>query len=315
MVEKVGPTESSKKQDKTTAPDSKRFQDFMKIDQTPEISPDERKKKRPKQLEEENAPLQTVYQKPSTTPQPQESHSPKITTAANPSSDRITDSGILKNMMDQKTKEEEESHLPSSLEGTFGTIKMSKIQKKKIQEEQKKVLSEVTGTSSSLESQTIQKKEDDRMKKISETYQQIASIPLPIQERAAAITGKIAPYLDPELQPLFEKLIGSLIYVSKEGIERTQVTLNSPAFATSRFYGTTITIERYATAPDSFNITLRGNPAAVTLFNANIGNLLQSLQKSNQNFRIGQLVAEHEEVIRPLVRRKKRLGHEGSGVD
>jgi hypothetical protein len=98
---------------------------------------------------------------------------------------------------------------------------------------------------------------------------------------------------------------------AKPGISLTEVTLNSPNFEKSVFYNAKITIEKYATAPDSFNIRLSGSPEAVTLFSKNVENLTAAFAISYEErriaFRVGRLEAEYAQE-RPLIRRKKESG-------
>ncbi len=121
--------------------------------------------------------------------------------------------------------------------------------------------------------------------------------------QAAAIQA--APYLSREILPLFFQMVGTISVMSARGISRTEVVLNSPSFSQSKFYGATITIEKYATAPDSLNIRLTGSNEAVTTFNQNIPNLMASFQNGDFNFRIGRIDVEYS-VERPVFRRKEQ---------
>jgi hypothetical protein len=102
------------------------------------------------------------------------------------------------------------------------------------------------------------------------------------------------------------------------GITRTEVILNQLAFQKSVFYNSTITIEKYATAPDSFNIRLTGSDTAVKMFNDNIPNLMSSFanayEQKNIKFRIGRLETSYS-TERPLIRRKKEAGDKDTGGD
>jgi hypothetical protein len=95
------------------------------------------------------------------------------------------------------------------------------------------------------------------------------------------------------------------VMAAPPGISRTEIVLNNPAYAHSRFFGSTITIEKYATAPDSFNIRLTGNNAAVTSFRDHIPSLLAGFQNSNLPFRVHRIEAEYT-MERPVYRRKER---------
>jgi hypothetical protein len=147
--------------------------------------------------------------------------------------------------------------------------------------------------------------------------------PLPsnVQATAIAAISVASPYLSPETLPLFYQMVGSILVMStpqggNKGLTRYEVALNSPAFAQSRFYGSTIEIIRYSTAPDAYNIRLSGSNEAVHTFNQNIPSLLASFQESLQrgsiNFRIGRLEASYTN-DRPVFRRRDREKGSSSG--
>nr|NGX63512.1 hypothetical protein [Candidatus Anoxychlamydiales bacterium] len=75
----------------------------------------------------------------------------------------------------------------------------------------------------------------------------------------------------------------------------------------SIFYGSSITIEKYSTAP-AFNIFLKGPTQAVNMFNENIPNLMEQLKAAKLN--VGRLEAEHEKFT---FRRKPKTGKKDSG--
>lgn len=139
-----------------------------------------------------------------------------------------------------------------------------------------------------------------------------AELPLDIAQRASEITRDLTVYLNPEIVPLFEQMVGQMVIMStQEGIMQTEVELTSDLFQGSVFYGSKITLEKYATAPDSFNIQLTGSPEAVAIFNGNLASLMESF-RSDLNFRIGKIEAAHE-TTRPLFRRKEPPTNEGGG--
>lgn len=100
----------------------------------------------------------------------------------------------------------------------------------------------------------------------------------------------------------------------QSGISKTEITLNSPAFARSKFFGAKIELTRYSTAPDSFNIRLTGSQEAVTAFRQNIPQLTAALQKGNFDFRVGRLEA-HYSAEKPVFHRKEKglRGETGGG--
>jgi len=73
------------------------------------------------------------------------------------------------------------------------------------------------------------------------------------------------------------------------------------------FFGSSILLERYSTAPDSFNIFLRGPQQAVTMFNNNLARLIDAFRKGNFTFKINRLEAEHE---KPLFKRKEKTSQD-----
>ncbi|NGX45818.1 MAG: hypothetical protein K940chlam2_00998 [Chlamydiae bacterium] len=101
---------------------------------------------------------------------------------------------------------------------------------------------------------------------------------------------------------LFEKMIGALTHIHQEGISETTIELTSDGFASSVFYGATITLTEYSTAPKVFNIHLSATPEGVALFEAHAGELSAALHKGNFGFGIHRLETElqNERLERPL---------------
>lgn len=137
------------------------------------------------------------------------------------------------------------------------------------------------------------------------------NIPLPpippdVQPAAQTALTQATPYLSPQTVPLFFQMIGAIYWmISPPGVQRTEFVLNHPAYANSKFFGARITIEKYTSAPDSFNIRLTGSDAAVTAFKENIPSLLNAFQKGNFAFRIHRFEADYS-TDRPVFRRKER---------
>lgn len=133
------------------------------------------------------------------------------------------------------------------------------------------------------------------------------SFPPSIQPIAVAATTQAAPYLSPSTMNVFFQMVGTIYVMTQQsGVSRTEIVLNNPSFASSRFFGSTITIEKYATAPDSFNIRLTGaNQQAVVSFKENIPSLMNAFQNGNFAFRIQRIDAEYT-TDRPIFRRKEK---------
>lgn len=164
---------------------------------------------------------------------------------------------------------------------------------------------------SPLELMKQSSKETDKNK--GDTLQQFI-MPSPIAQMAAQVVGTVSPTAPTDVHQLFEYMVGTVIYINQKGIEKTQVLLNSPAFANSRFYGTTIELARYSTAPDSYNIRLIGTPEAVNIFTANIDGLRETFERGNFTFNIGRISAELS-TEKPLFRRKESLDQDKGGTE
>lgn len=164
-------------------------------------------------------------------------------------------------------------------------------------------------------------KEEQRRSEIKET-----AIPSPIpdplpqsvQSIAQVAQTSASPFLNPQTASLFFQMVGTIVYMgeAKPGISLTEVTLNSPNFQNSIFYNSTITIEKYATAPDAFNIRLTGSPEAVNFFNNNIDSLSAAFAAAYDERRVNFKVNRLETSLsseRPLIRRKKEGGSKEGG--
>lgn len=168
---------------------------------------------------------------------------------------------------------------------------------------------EAQGKSTSLHSQDYEREggQGSKKQKKTEEIEPPSNTPLPPTAAMAAQTAAVhaEPFLNPEILPLFFQMVGT-IYVlsSRPGVTSTEINLDSPAFSSSKFYGAKIILEKYATAPDSFNIRLTGPQAAVTAFNQNIPSLWNAFQKGRFSFRIGRIDAEYAIEERHLFRRK-----------
>ena len=139
--------------------------------------------------------------------------------------------------------------------------------------------------------------------------------PLPANSQRVAQIVQTAstPYLTAQTSALFYQMVGTIVFMtsSKTGISTTEVVLNTPAFQNSVFYNTTIQIEKYASAPDSFNIRLTGTPEAIKVFNSNIENLTTAFTLAYEDRRVSFRIGRLETALAPerhLIRRKKEGG-------
>ncbi len=147
-------------------------------------------------------------------------------------------------------------------------------------------------------------KSDEKPKEIPPVIPIAPSIlPAEIQHMTTEITSQVSSYLSPAILPVFEKMIGHILVMKGQpGIMQTEILLNNPNFENSIFFGSTIILEKYSTAPDSFNIQFTGTPQAVSIFNEHLEKLTRSFQRGNFNFRIGRIEASHRS-RNPLYRR------------
>lgn len=123
----------------------------------------------------------------------------------------------------------------------------------------------------------------------------------------AAYTSLSLPVMD-----LFEKMVGTMTVMTDSKMTETTVTLSSPRFATSIFYGTQIVIREYTSAPKVFNIQLNGHPEAVAAFKGNADALMAAFQYGNYSFRVNRLDTGLLSSERPLFRRKEKASDDTS---
>ena len=141
-------------------------------------------------------------------------------------------------------------------------------------------------------------REKEREKK-GKKWAELESMKLPYLNPSAAAFAAVAmnqvnTYLNPDTFALFYQMVGTIFILTQtRGVSKTDFVLNSPAYANSRFYGATITIEKYATAPDSLNIRLTGTDEAVKAFNQNLPSLMNAFKNGNFAFKIGRLEVEY----------------------
>jgi hypothetical protein len=123
-----------------------------------------------------------------------------------------------------------------------------------------------------------------------------------IEAEAFAIqaTKRLSPYVSKELLVLFQKMVGTLMgMVTSSNILHIEVVLDQPAFENSVFYGSTLIIDRYASAANAMNIILTGSNAAVEIFRNNLPSLTEAFKRGRFPFRIGRMEAHYRETIQP----------------
>jgi hypothetical protein len=336
-IKPIHPDHSERK-GKKESPDSKGFRDLLKIDKTREVELEERKKKSLQSEEESKDTTAPETPSSSSTSSPYEDYYQSKKSSIDADS-KVFDSGIdyKKEDIDQakfskevsekkleKEKQEQilkqETEKKKALEAkTAKTMVPEKkpleqpktksvLSEEKRQEFEKKSTEEKKGTFIK-KSEKERKKEDLTSKEIPPS---LADLPKSIATQAQNLTSSLTPYLHTDVVPLFEKMIGTIIHIQSQGISETQVMLNSAAFASSVFFGSKITLTKFSTAPDSFNIVLTGSNQAVNLFNENIDDLMSAFQKGNFDFKVRRLEAVYD-TEKPLVKRKKDMTQEDQG--
>jgi hypothetical protein len=134
-------------------------------------------------------------------------------------------------------------------------------------------------------------------------------LPSSVVPFAAAAATNAARYLGMEALAVYFHIIGTITaMVSPKGDSLTEFVLNAPGFANSKFYGSKISIEKFATAPDQLNIRLTGSNDAVAAFNQNIPNFLAAFEGGKFPFTIHRIEASYE---KPLFHRKGKASDKG----
>lgn len=154
----------------------------------------------------------------------------------------------------------------------------------------------------SLVDETKEKKADfDKVNITTEISSVLQEMPQNIAMETTGITQNLSPYLHPDIVPIFEKMVGTILQINAKGITKTELLLNSPSFTSSIFFGSKISFEKYSTAPDTFNIVLSGPNRAVETFNDNLSSLIGAFKKTD--IKINRIEAEYE---KPLFKRKEK---------
>lgn len=224
--------------------------------------------------------------------------------------------------------EKEQEKLPKELpkeflkEKTSATVHSSKQAEPLEKVEKKATLSQIWEPEKTNSKKFHEEKEKADLKKKDSKNDKLnpgfIPEPLPsfVQSVAASAQISAAPYLSPETAALFSKLVGTIFFMTSAtpGISRTEIVLNADSFRNSPFYNSKIVLEKYATAPDAFNIRLIGNPEATKTFDQNSGNLIAAFtaayEERRVQFRIGRLEVSLD-MDKPLFRRKESIGKEG----
>jgi hypothetical protein len=131
----------------------------------------------------------------------------------------------------------------------------------------------------------------------------------PALTQAVAGAQAVSP-VDLQIQELFEKMCGVMSIMSTSGISETTISLTSPQYASSIFYGAQIIITEYSTAPRAFNIQFVAQSQAVALFHRNMKDLMTAFAGSDHAFQVNRIETGYIEPDKPLFHRKEHVEQE-----
>lgn len=104
----------------------------------------------------------------------------------------------------------------------------------------------------------------------------------------------------PEVARLFDQMVSHITAIASKGVKEVTITLSSGTFR-----GSQIIVRETSTALRHYNVELRGlTPQAQSLFEENIGSLMQLFSRQKYPFTIHRLETRH------LIERKERPGKE-----
>ncbi len=173
----------------------------------------------------------------------------------------------------------------------------------------------------SAESSSGEKKDQEKKEDQPPSSTQPLSVvpPAPFSLDVSAPQGPLPSYTTfrADLLEMFEKMVGTIsILQESSGERKTTITLSSPNFSSSVFYGAEIVIEEdLHLAPGQYNIKLVGSPEATNLFQAKSDDLLAAFQSGNYNFRVQRIETSLQPVDKPLFKRKEKAGDKGDTGD
>jgi hypothetical protein len=117
--------------------------------------------------------------------------------------------------------------------------------------------------------------------------------------------------LNSEMLALFEKMTSQIFIMQTNGINETTINLNTPEFASSRFFGAQIVIKEYSTAPLAFNIEFLGSPQNSLYFEQNIASLRAAFAGEERKYSIHRIESRLSKQEKPLFRRKEKSSGKG----
>lgn len=116
-------------------------------------------------------------------------------------------------------------------------------------------------------------------------------------EKSINAKGSAYDRLHPEIAALFETMAGEMILIDATAEKHALISLTSPAFSKSVFFGTKVMISEFSTSPKTFNIQLFGPQAAAQVFQANAADFYRQFQTKSFDFDINRLEWSHDEEI------------------
>lgn len=160
------------------------------------------------------------------------------------------------------------------------------------------------------------KEKGDKMKEPAPVQAHSLSLTPEIEQAAYQAVQSVSSYIDPKVEALFQNMVGAIIQTTKKGISKTEFVLNQPNLKSTQFYGSKITLTKYSTSPNSFNIFLStSNSKALTQFTNQLSSLKTAFIQGNFDFKVGRLEAHYKSDRKEgfLFRRKEGAGEKDTG--
>jgi len=110
----------------------------------------------------------------------------------------------------------------------------------------------------------------------------------PVGETPPPLAAPFAS-LSPQVQQIFDRMVGVMTVMHTSGITETTINLDSPKFEGSALFGAKIVISEFSTAPKAFNIELLGNQNATQLFSENSEDLVAAFAAGGYNFKVNRI--------------------------
>lgn len=141
----------------------------------------------------------------------------------------------------------------------------------------------------------------------------VATAPFtPPSTQTSLLPGSVAPpsCLTSQIEALFEKMASSMMMMCSSGETETTLFLDNPHFASSIFFGSTITIREFSTAPKAFNVEITASLAATALIDAHKQELLARFHEGKFHFSLHRIDTSVHSEDRPVLHRKENDDHE-----